>query len=586
MKRMTVLLLALAMLLSLMAGCGGTGASAVPEAASSVQEAMEAPASELEETAQPEAEPEAAAAPEAEASAGPEASAAEPEEEPPETAAAPDRIDPPANPYTLPLSEDNASFTFFWTYPPFLAEMIEDLTDGYARQELEDRTGVHIEFDAVSAAVAGEQFQLMVAADSYADIIQDVTNYYTAGMDRAVTDEIVLDLKDMMPEYMPVYYEMITANDLIRRQLTSSDGYMGAIYRLYAEPSVPKSGNIIRQDWLDDLGLGTPYTVEEYYDVLTAFKNEKGATEPFYLMNTGSAFTNGVIGAYGVVNDFYQVDGQVKYGPLEPGFQDYLTEMNKWYSEGLISPDYLNNVYGYPDNGAVTAGRIGIFAQENNYMQDIYSFTDDTSIVLSAIPNAVLESGQTNDFIAFGDWIGGVSWSISTDCADPELLLNFIDYLFTDEGSLLANYGVEGLSWDYDENGKPLINEAITDNPDYNSATAQLKYTLLWAPFVEDYDRFNVGYTQAAIDAADIWREQSSSACIMPTGVSISAEYISDYNAAYGDVYAFTSENVNRFITGDRPLEEFDAFTGELRDMGVDTCLEIWQKMLDAFNAK
>ena len=190
MKRMTVLLLALAMLLSLMAGCGGTGASAVPEAASSVQEAMEAPASEPEEAAQPEAEPEAAAAPEAEASAGPEASAAEPEEEPPETAAAPDRIDPPANPYTLPLSEDNASFTFFWTYPPFLAEMIEDLTDGYARQELEDRTGVHIEFDAVSAAVAGEQFQLMVAADSYADIIQDVTNYYTAGMDRAVMAEV------------------------------------------------------------------------------------------------------------------------------------------------------------------------------------------------------------------------------------------------------------------------------------------------------------------------------------------------------------------------------------------------------------
>ena len=38
---MTVLLLALAMLLSLMAGCGGTGASAVPEAASSVQEAMD-----------------------------------------------------------------------------------------------------------------------------------------------------------------------------------------------------------------------------------------------------------------------------------------------------------------------------------------------------------------------------------------------------------------------------------------------------------------------------------------------------------------------------------------------------------------
>lgn len=213
-----------------------------------------------------------------------EVSAAEPasaEEAEPEEPPAPERITPPANPYALPLKEDTATFSFFWTYPPFLAEMIEDLTDGYARQELEARTNVHIEFNAVSAAVAGEQFQLMVAADSYTDIIQDVVNYYTAGMDRAVTDEIVMDLKDRLPVDMPVYNEMVTANEEIRKQLTSSDGYIGAIYRLYAEPSVPKSGNIVRQDWLDDLGLEIPRTVADYYDVLTAFKNEKGATEPF-----------------------------------------------------------------------------------------------------------------------------------------------------------------------------------------------------------------------------------------------------------------------------------------------------------------
>lgn len=568
MKRITAILLCLVLLMSTMSACGSTASSETASSTPAIQE--EPPVAEVSESP-------------VEVSAAEPASAEEAEpEEPP----APERITPPANPYALPLEEDTATFSFFWTYPPFLAEMIEDLTNGYARQELEARTNVHIEFNAVSAAVAGEQFQLMVAADSYTDIIQDVVNYYTAGMDRAVTDEIVMDLKDRLPVDMPVYNEMVTANEEIRKQLTSSDGYIGAIYRLYAEPSVPKSGNIVRQDWLDDLGLEIPRTVADYYDVLTAFKNEKGATEPFYLMNTGVAFNNGIIGAYGTMDGFYQEDGTVKYGALEPAFKDYLTEMHRWYSEGLISPDYLNNVSGYPDNGSITDGRVGIFAQENNYIQDVYSFTDDTSINLSAIPNAVLSEGQTNSFIAFGDWIGGVSWSISADCENPALLLNFIDYLFTDEGSLLANYGVEGLSWDYNAEGKPEIGEAITNNPDYNSATAQLKYTLLWAPFVEDYDRFNVGYTQAVIDAADIWRDNSTSDAILPTGLSISEEYISRYNAAYGDVDAYTAENVNRFITGDRPLEEFEAFVQELKGVGADTCLEIWQKMLDAYNTK
>lgn len=580
MKKLTVWLMIVAMLLTMLVGCGSQNASADSEAPEAVS--VEAEPAEMEEAS------ETAAAP-AETEAEPQSAAEESvvEEIPvEEEAAVPDEIIPPENPYSLPMVDEVRTYTFFWTYPPFLAEQIDDLMDGYAKQELEARTNVAIEFHAASAPVASEQFQLMVAADSYTDIIQDVTTYYTAGMDRAVEDEIVLDLTGMLEEEMPVYYKMITDHDEIRKQLTSSDGYIGAITRLYAEPSVPKGGEVIRQDWLDTLGLDTPVTVEDYYNVLTAFKTEMGAAEPYYMMNTGVSYTNSVIGAFGVIIDFYQEDGVVKFGGMEEGLLGYLTEMNKWYQEGLISPDFINNTTGYPDNGDVTGGTVGIFAQENSFMQDVYSFTDDTSIVLSAIPNAILAEGETNNFIAFGDWIGGVSWSISADCEEPELLCNFIDYLFTDEGSKLANYGVEGLSWDYDENGEPLINEAITDNPDYNASSAQLKYTLMWAPFVEDYDRFDVGYTQAVIDAADIWRVNSSNSSIMFTGVSISTEYVDEYNSIYGDIDTYVSENINRFITGDRSLEEFDVFVSELEEMNIGRCIEIWQEMVDLYLAK
>ncbi len=511
MKKITAILLALTLVCGLLAGCGDSSASeesALSGSVSASEAEVTVGAENAENSSVGETMEETT---EEEAPAEELPSEIEPEEIMEQESAVPDKIIPIANTYALPLCEETETFTFFWTYPPFLAEQIDDLTDGYAKQALEEQTNVHIEFDAVAASVASESFNLMVASGDYTDIIQDVTTYYGVGMDRAVEDSIVIDLTELITSTMENYNNMITANDEIHKALTSSDGYIGAIYRLYSEPSVPKTGNVIRQDWLDDLGLELPTTIDDYYNVLTAFRDEKGAAGGYYIMNTGIAYSNAIIGAYGVQGDFYQQNGIVKYGYTEQGFKDYLTEMNRWYNEGLISGDYINNVSGYPDNGDVTAGVLGIFPQENTYMEDVYSFTDDTSIVLSAAPNAILEDGDTNDFIPFGDWIGGISWSISTNCENPELLATFIDYLFTEEGSLLANYGVEGLSWDYNSNGDPVINEAITNNPDYNTSMAQLKYTLLWAPFVEDYDRFNVGYTQAEIDAADIWQINSTS---------------------------------------------------------------------------
>lgn len=579
MKKVFAMLLSVALLLSLLGGCGAAPASA-PEAAPAPEASAEVP----EVQAPAEEVPEAQEAPEAEETSQVEEASVI--EEAPAEAGIPDKIIPQPNTYALPLCDEMQTFTFFWTYPPFLAEQIDDLTDGYAKQELEDITGVHIEFDAVAAPVASESFQLMVAADSYTDIIQDIVNYYAAGMDRAIEDEVVMDLTDLIENNMANYSSMINANPEIRKQLTSSDGYIGAIMRLYSEPSVPKTGTVIRKDWLDDLGMELPHTVDEYHEILTAFHEDKGAASPYYIMGTGVAFANTIIGAYGVQADFYQEDGTIKYGFIEDGFKDYLTEMNTWYREGLISPDYVSNTWGYPDNGNVTAGEVGVFSQENTYMQDIYSFTDDTSIVLSAAPNAVLKEGDVNKFITFGDWIGGISWSISTDCENVELLGNFIDYLFTEEGSRLANYGVQGLSWDYDAEGKPVINEAITDNPDYNASMAQLKYTLLWAPFVEDYDRFNVGYTEAEIAAADIWRENSSNEALLPNGLSVSADYISAYNDVFSDIDTFVTENTNKFITGNRSLDEFDDFVEEVKAMNIDYCIDIWQEMLDAYNAR
>lgn len=581
-NRILALLMALSLLAFMLAGCASenTGPSETAEASPE----SEAPSTQQSPSSEPEQEPDTSESePMPETEPDPEPIT---ESEPEMQVFTGDKIIPPKMDVQLPLSEEPVSFTFFFTYPPFLAERIDDLLYGYAMQELESHTNVSINFDSVSAPVASERFNIMAAAGDLSDIIQDVTNYYTSGMDRAVEDELILDLKELIQEHMAVYSSVINASDEIRLALTSSDGHIGAIARLYSEPSVPKNGSIVRQDWLEELGLETPDTVEEYYNVLSAFKTEKNAAEPFYLMNTGVTFNNAVIGAYDVIGGFFQIGGEVKYGFAESGFKDYLIEMNKWYSEGLISPDYINNTSGYPESGKIGAGDIGIFVQEDSFLSQIYGYTTDPDLKLQAIPDASIDESGTNHFGTFGDWIGGVSWSISTNNPNPELCLQFIDYLFTEDGSLLANYGVEGISLEFDADGNPYVNEMITNNPDYSNPEAQLKYTLLFAPFVEDYTRFYIGYTEDEINAPYVWMSNSDTEYKIPSNISISTEYIDEYNDLYLDIETFVQENINKFITGTRYLSEFDAFVSEIEDMGIGRCIEIWQIMLDAYMSK
>lgn len=62
-----------------------------------------------------------------------------------------------------------------------------------------------------------------------------------------------------------------------------------------------------------------------------------------------------------------------------------------------------------------------------------------------------MEEGQTLHFANKKTLVGDNSWSITTACHDPELALQYMDYFFTDEGSTLCNYGVEGEGMAFDE---------------------------------------------------------------------------------------------------------------------------------------
>ena len=103
-----------------------------------------------------------------------------------------------------------------------------------------------------------------------------------------------------------------------------------------------------------------------------------------------------------------------------------------------------------------------------------------------------------------------------------------------------------------------------------------------------DQDRFLSGYSPAALEAGPIWLKAMDMENLMnmPSAVALSAEDSMIYASKYSDIATYAAENIAKFITGTRSLDEFDAFVKDIEDMDIAACVQCWQNALDSYLAK
>lgn len=570
-KRSLALILAIVLVLGLLAGCGAA------EEASSVS-AIEPSVSEAASTA--ETEP-VSPAEEASVVESPEAPATEPQ----------------VNEVEYPLTQEPVTFTLWYSFPGDLSDIIQSyLAEGQNKvlQYTEEKTGVNLSFMLQSVQTANDSFNLLVASGDYPDMFQNASSYYTGGMDKAVQDEVLVDLTDMIPKYAPNYDALIHSDEATLASVSTSTGKMVEISRILADYTKPSTGLVVRQDWLDELNMEVPVTLDDFHDMLVAFKEQKGAVEPLGLGSTGildeneicSAFdVNGVYASFMGSYPLYVVDDQVKFGWAEEGFREYLTLMNQWYSEGLIGKDfYVENTGHGIDTGKTTTGQCGVWLHDYFQMELVESQIGEATADVRAIAAPVKEEGQTLHFDGKKTLNGGFGWAISTGCENPELALQYTDFFFTEEGSTLCNYGVEGEGMEYDENGQPQYTQLIYANPDHSMRETQVMYTLTVGPFVEVETRGDLAYSEKAIEARDIWGSNIDDAYSMPS-VELSADQATEFAGIMGDLMTYASGKITEFIIGTDSLDNWDAYVENLKGFNLDRVTEIYQEVYDGYMA-
>lgn len=578
--RLTSLLLILCLLTALLAGCGEETAS----------ENTASSAASVEETA------EATQAPETEAPAVPDST-----EEPPEAASTveegPSDLEGSdteiVRTYTeaqqLPLTEEPVTLTA-WDYvvPPVMAVITDYGVDGQVYAELQKRTGVTLEFTTANLLTASDSMSLMVAANELPDIIFNFGMFYTGNMDDLIEGEIIVDFAEY-EDLMPNYFDILNNNPSIARDVYTEDGAVPLAENIQ-DSLIPSSGPAIRQDWLDADGLDTPVTVDDLHEVLKTFQSENDCQYPLWIAangaNTlGSAFGVSVNGENNALGGWIYQDGKVQYCVPMDGFRDYVQLIADWYSEGLISPDFVSQTMNNTaTDDEIVGNASGFFTTSVNGLTNLSGYEPDSNV--QPVRAMVLEEGDLNGFDDAGtSRVSKGGAAVACSCSEIELAVQIIDYCYSDDGILLNNYGVEGVSFEYDDNGEPVLTDLVTNNPDgYDFALALIKYTSSTPCSICINERNFLGYTDAQVAAIDLWLRNTDS--VMAPGAVWTVDNQTEYSGIVSDLGSYVSTMCLQFITGEKSMDEWDSFIEEVTSsFDVDRMTELYQEAVDTYLA-
>lgn len=591
------MLLAISMILALFAGCSSDAVSAETSADStgvSVQE--EAPA----ENETPPVPAEEASALEASSE---EAAATEPDDQFRNISFS-EQVDLAAEgnfisklmdfPYpeetALPVTEEDVTFSYFMRTQPFMMAYGGEVD--YEKlsffQEWQNRTGINLDLTVVSFFECAEKFQLMVASGDYANFMECIENF-TGGPTAALEQEVIYGLDDLVDEYMPNYAAWLDSDDNYRRVCTSVDGQLYLMgYLEYGSLSMMQGG-IINQDWLDEAGLDVPVTYDDMYETLTAFKSNghpgalwmtSGVDTISHVYNSGYEVANHMSTARG--SGFINKDGTVVCTYLEDNMRDFLTMMNKWYSEGLIYPDFtsIDPSNDTIDSGLVTSGTIGVYSGAFNTAETLMR---DSGITLSPMGNLRQTPDQTIHLCVQSIYQKcGMAFGTSIDEKLLPIAAQAVDYLFSKEGIILSNFGVEGEGLVYDENGMPECSDLILNNPDLAmSAIGIVLYSKFGGAGINFVPREYSGHDEAYWNACRVWADNLDNAYEIPYEDIFTVDEGEKYDNIMSDINTYISENTLKFVIGDRSLSEWDDFVSTLKEMGIEDAVDIYQTALD-----
>ena len=511
-----------------------------------------------------------------------------------EEIASDDTAAPATGPVELPISEEKLTYTMFMTEPFFIGSLIDSMSEDLGLfKAAQENTNIYFDVTAVNGETFDEQFQLMVASGDYYDVMDGMSKY-PAGYDAAIEEDICIDLYDLVLEYAPNYYAAISQDADTIAQLVTDEGNMATFGLMYKSANCETQGYLIRQDWLDELGLEIPTTYDELHDVLAAFKENYNCEGMYY----GGVDDARLDYGYECANGGYMViDGAIVSGYLQDSYYEYISMVRDWYSEGLIYSDYYSAATGDYDQ-LLVSNNTGIVQGAATSFSTIYAYLTEDELDSFSLAAMTPVKNNADDELHYS-WNAPSylkrtdAWAIGSCCEDPVPLVEFVNYMYSDEGSLLFNYGTEGETFTYDEDGKPQYTDLVINNPDNPYFFASYLYVSNAAteyfPSLMDVSASYYAFGDAEWNAYDLFSTLSNDGAYnVPNGIAMTAEESERYSELESDFDTYVEETINSWVIGQSTLDEaaFEAFKAQLQELGLEEMISLKQAAYDRYQDK
>lgn len=536
-------------------------------------------------------QPEATTAPAEETQSAPEAPSQEPTEAPSaeEPASAEDVTPEPANQIEYPL-EESYTFTMTATLRNNVLQVLgdDDFSVTSAYRGLEAATGCNIDFNMLGEATAEEKTNIMLASGDMTDFYTGLGSYGN-NLTGAIHDGILFDMAPMLEEYAPDYKALLDSDAELAASATNPDGTISMFVSQAAD--VVEKGILIRQDWLDKLGLEAPTNREALEDILHQFQSEMGASMPI-LMNFG--LETGLSGSFNVS---YAGMRSMDYQLTEPNgkevvacfasenFIEYLVYLNHLYNDGLITDDFMSTGREYGNwESSYYSGKCGVWSDGFRELDPANrSNADDPNYMVSPIALTDYDCHVAERSTAS---MNGMLF-LTTACEKPELAMEMINYCYTTDGRHNGLYGMEGEGYTLTDDGKVQLTENLTNNPNWSLNNALLWYgAAQWMPTCTDMEYYELIGAKESIDGIKYWTDNGGDKAMkLPAGVSLSAEANTEFNNLASDVLTLFSEGAVRVVTGALDEAGYRALIEDANGMGLARMTELYQEAYDAYLA-
>lgn len=457
-------------------------------------------------------------------------------------------------------------------------------------KDYEEMTGIHIEWTLVPTESFSEKRNLLLAANELPDAIM-IAGLSNAQLVQYGEDGLFADFAPLL-EHMPHLSKALEKYPQVKAGITMPNG---AIYGLPGifdsefKSLIVSGGLYIQKSYLENLNMEIPKTVDEFTDFLLAVAredadgdgdptNEVGYVNP---LTSGTGALNDAVsrlfGAYGLgtlgtskhASLQLNEDGSLSFLPATDRYKEVLQKVHEWYEAGVFAPDVLTM-----DSAATYA----LCAENRAAVAATLSATNFTNTPEDYIGMEALEGPYGDKQVCWQNMnLANVgTFVITADCEQPELLASWIDWFYSDDGSIKFFMGTEGETFDIVD-GEYIYQDWVTNSPDGRSMDEIIGtfscYPGGGAPRIVTESYFSG--TQKQPDAMALG--ELNFPYLTPDAAPDFTYTLEESQrlTELSDLQTYVANMQIQFVTGQESFDNWDAYLERLEQLGVKEYMEI-----------